>query len=454
MLGYYLGLHLLVSLFGDAAWLVRLPSAVATAATAALVAALGTSLFERRVGLTAGVIVAVSLPLVYWGQQARGYAAMVAFATASFAAFASVLSSAQRGGRAPRTALAAYVASALLAVYMGLIAVLVVAAQLLVVAAVRRGARPLLASIAVVAGGCVPLLVLAVRRGSGQLFWVPRVSLSVLGQAARTLTSAGLPPNFHATDTATAALVALGALLLGAVAALGLALRAPPLHASRWPELLVASWLLVPVALALLGAAAGEPVELARSSVLVMPALALALAWALHHPRIPTAVAWGSVAGVVALRALQLAPSYGVSPEPWRSATHYVLAAARAGGRACVAFYPEDGRMVFDYYARRGPASARAGLTPVLPSAPWSAVVPYVERYRAVGAAALARIARGCPTLWLISSHAGQPHGPPRSRVYYRRYQALAAGLAHLYLRQHPRSLGWAAAIRVVRFSR
>jgi mannosyltransferase len=441
MLAYYLLMHALVAAFGDGQVAIRLPSVIATVATVGLVAILGRALFDRRVAFWAGVIAAVSLPLIYWAQQARGYALMVTFAAASFLAFVEILQA--YGERVPRPLLVAYALTTLLAIYMALIAVLIVFAQLAVLVSVRRHARAIIAALAAVAVCCVPLLVLAVQRGSGQLFWVPAPTLSVLGQAARTLTSAGLPPNFHTTATGTAALIVLGALLLAAVVALARASRS-------WPALLVVSWLLVPSALALLASLAGEPVELARSSVLLMPAVALALAWALHHPRVPLAAGCAGIAVVLAVRAFQLVPSYGVSPEPWETATSYVLAASRGG--ACVAFYPQDGRMPFDYYVRPSPASRE--LTPVLPSAPWSQITPYVERYAVPSRAGLAALARRCQTLWLLASHQGQRHGPPQSRVYYRRYRALLAALAGRYARQRGRSFGWAAVIRVWRFSR
>src|SRR5436305_591056 len=73
MLGYYALLHVLIGLFGNGALVIRLPSAIATAATVAIVSALGLRLFDRRVALGAGLLGAVSLPLVFWGQDARGY---------------------------------------------------------------------------------------------------------------------------------------------------------------------------------------------------------------------------------------------------------------------------------------------------------------------------------------------------------------------------------------------
>src|SRR5215469_7341758 len=84
MLGYYALLHVLIAWFGDGALVIRLPSVLAAGAAAGAVSLLGLRLFDRRVALAAAALTAVSLPLVFWGQNARGYAAMVALVAGSF----------------------------------------------------------------------------------------------------------------------------------------------------------------------------------------------------------------------------------------------------------------------------------------------------------------------------------------------------------------------------------
>ena len=93
MLGYYALLHALIGWFGHGASVLRLPSALAAGGAAAAVSVLGLRLFDRRVAAAGGVLTAVSLPLVFWGQNARGYAAMIALVAGSFAAFAAVVDS-------------------------------------------------------------------------------------------------------------------------------------------------------------------------------------------------------------------------------------------------------------------------------------------------------------------------------------------------------------------------
>ncbi len=208
MIGYYLFLHVLIGAFGDAAAVIRVPSAIATVATVALVCLIARRMLDRRGVLAAGLLTAVSLPLVFWGQDARAYAPMMTFIAASFLALIVLVDGDPGSTRSrKRWAWTAYVASTVIAAYMSYAAALIVPAQVLVLVWRRDRARLVLSAIAVIAACCVPLVVLAERRGSGQLFWVAAPTLKGVGQMARWLTSAGMPPNFHPTATTVPLLV-------------------------------------------------------------------------------------------------------------------------------------------------------------------------------------------------------------------------------------------------------
>ena len=185
---------------------------------------------DRRIAIAAGLITVVSLPIVFWGQNLRGYALLVTLATASFLALIAILQT--PAGRAPsRGALAAYVLTTLGALYVGYDAALVIPAQLAMLLLFRERARVVIGCLAAVLVLSVPLLVLALQRGSGQLFWVTPLSWHVAQQAAVTLLSAGMPPNFHGTATTIVTeivmWVAVGAAIVLAVRAV-LARRAVP----------------------------------------------------------------------------------------------------------------------------------------------------------------------------------------------------------------------------------
>jgi mannosyltransferase len=425
LLGYYVILHVLIGWFGHAPELIRAPSAIATVITVALTAQLGRRLFDPRAGLAAGVLAAVSLPLVFWGQDARGYTLMLMFIAASFLALVRLVD-----GPPARWAPFAYAACVALAIYMSFVAVLVVPAQLLVLIWRRDRARSLIAGVVAAAVACVPIAVLAAERGSGQLFWVPSPDLKRLDEMLRWLTSAGMPPNFHRTATGTLLLV----VTLLAVAWCAVAVLRRP----SWQTGLALAWLLVPIGLILVESLAGQPVALARTSLVALPAVALLLAWGLRA----SPVGLGVLVGLIVLRALQLGPSYGASPENWQAATRYVASGSSAGD--CVAFYPEDGRMAFQYYGGALPRS-------VLPAGSWATDTPYVERYVLPGAARLGEIARSCPRLWLVASHEGQRDGPPGSRANLARYRALQTQLARAGYRRRVAvaKFGWASPVRV-----
>jgi Dolichyl-phosphate-mannose-protein mannosyltransferase len=447
MSGYYVLLHVLIGLFGNSTLVIRLPSALAITATVAIIGLLGLRLFDRRVAFASGLLTAVSLPLVAWGQDARGYAPMVALVSASFLAFVALVD-AQQDGRRRRWPWIGYVLAITLAVYSSFVAILVVPAQLIMLIWRRRSARPVAWALALVAVSCTPLLVLALRRGSGQLFWVPRPSFTPEKQVLEALTSSGLQPNFRPTST-TFLLLGLTVLLLVLVAAMIVrGLRSGAGGRFAWGQGLVVSWLLVPVALAWLESLLGQSIFLPRNLLMAVPAVGLLLALGLTDRRAPVWLGWSVLAALLVLRALQLAPSYGVSPEGWRQATSYVL--TRAQAQDCIAFYPSDGRMAFQYYIGTGPSAAARAPASVLPAVPWGEVRPYVEDYVALHRSDLSALRTRCPRLWFVASHQGQRTGPAGSRVNYARYLNLRSALEQEYpARRHTVSFGYASPVRV-----
>ena len=304
---------------------------------------------------------------------------------------------------------------------------------------------------------CVPLLVLAAQRGSGQLFWVTPLSWPIAQQAALTLLSAGMPPNFHRTATTVATEIVMGVAVVAAIALAARAALPAARRARSGPLLLILSWALVPSVVALGLYAVGEPIELARITILVMPALALLLAWMVLERGVLPGLGLWLCAALLVLRLAQLLPSYGVSSEPWNAVTAYVVAATPTAEPACVAFYPRDGREPFDYYLRelgRQRGNPAPSLRPVLPSLAWTRIRPFVELYGTLDAGQRARIARECPRLWLIGTHEGQADGTARSRMNLTRYRQLERGFAQLYPNSTRRTFGWASAIHATLYRR
>jgi mannosyltransferase len=444
MSGYYLLMHVLTGVFGNGLVALRMPSVVATVATVALIALIGRRLFaDRRVALIAGLLAAVSLPLVYWAQTARGYALMVAFVCAAYLAFVAL---ADPGASAPaghRVAWLGYVAAMTLAMYCSFVAVLVVPAQLLALAGRRGAARRVASALAAVALLCVPLAVLAIDRGSGQLFWVQPPSSMVDTQVLQSLTSAGLQPVFHHSVTTKPLMwftVAAVLALIVDVARRGR--RGEPV----WGMALVLAWCVLPAALTFLYSLVSQPVFVPRNVLVSTPAVALAFAPALADRRWPRFVAPALLVALLAARAVPVVRAYGVSPEPWQSVTAQVLAQSRPGD--CIAFYPADARMAFQYYVSRSSAAGRAPRS-VLPIAPLGVVRPFVEDYAVSSAAELSRRTAGCRRMWLVSSHEGQPNGPPVARAHRAQWFALSAALRRRFGAGPVTKHGYASVIHV-----
>jgi mannosyltransferase len=429
MSGYYLVMHVLTGWFGNGPLALRLPSAVCAAATAGLVAAIGARLFDVRIGLLAGVLTAVDLPLVYWAQTARGYAPMLAFTCAGWLCFLSLADE-----RAPRRsrAVAGYVLAMAVAAYCSFVAVLVIPVQLLAVARRPVARRRLIVAVAALALFCIPLLVLAARRGSGQLFWVPKPSHKVDSQVLQALTSTGLAPSFHPTFTTTAGI----ALAVAAIFAAGFV----AVRARDRPTALVVAWAVIPVVLTFAYSLVAQPVFLPRNLLTCLPAVAIVIAVVVCRAPAGRPGVLGLLAVALAIRAVPLAAAYGVSPEPWGTVTHRVLAAARPGD--CVTFYPEDARNPFRWYLDRAGAASRAPRA-VLPAVPWSVTTPYVERY------ATAAAAHGCRRMWVVSGHEGQTDGSAVSLAHRAAYHRLDARLERAFGPAPIVTYGYASPIHV-----
>jgi hypothetical protein len=335
------------------------------------------------------------------------------------------------------------------------VAVLVVPVQLMVLLPrdQRRFLRPLAVSLAAYLTLCVPLIVLAVERGSGQLFWVPRPSHKVDVQVLEALTSSGLQPSFHRTAT-TVGLLILTLVALVAIAVwwlycwrTGTAPLGSQAPAATWGLGLLLAWFAVPVAITFVYSVAAQPLFQPRNLLMCVPAAALLLGAGLGHPRLPRMLAPALLVVLIALRALQVGAAYGVSPEPWRQVTAYVEAHARPGD--CIAFYPEDARMAVQYYVGSGSRAGARAPSSILPVVAWGQVKPYVERYVTLSPAQISRRAAGCRRLWFVTSHEGQPDGGPQSLVHMARFHELRARLERQFGTAAVRQFGYAAAIHV-----
>ncbi|MGH3128349.1 MAG: glycosyltransferase family 39 protein [Gaiellaceae bacterium] len=75
---YYALLTPWTALAGDAEWALRMPSVFTSMVACGLLVIVGRRLFDRRVGLVSGLLLATSPFLVMWSQQARAYSLVLA----------------------------------------------------------------------------------------------------------------------------------------------------------------------------------------------------------------------------------------------------------------------------------------------------------------------------------------------------------------------------------------
>jgi hypothetical protein len=124
-----------------------------------------------------------------------------------------------------------------------------------------------------------------------------------------------------------------------------------------------------------------------------------------------------------------------------------VAAATRPGD--CIAFYPLDTRMPFEYY---GGTSGRLP-KPVLPALRFGVVRSYVEDYKTLSAGQLAALGGACSRVWLVSSHEGKLGGPPVSGANFRRLRDLRLALTARYSNPAVRAFGRASPITIELFT-
>ncbi|MFD4758678.1 glycosyltransferase family 39 protein [Streptomyces sp. NPDC058439] len=169
---YYVLMHGWMAVFGDSETAMRMPSALAMSATAALVALIGRRLFGPRAGMCGGMLFAL-IPIVSrFAQEARSYALVVLAATLATFLLLRALDMPRRWWRWAGYALCVAVIGLLHLVALTVLAGHCVA----VVRRARQEGRVLwcfcLAALAG-AAGVIPVVVLGTSQASRQLFWVP-----------------------------------------------------------------------------------------------------------------------------------------------------------------------------------------------------------------------------------------------------------------------------------------
>jgi mannosyltransferase len=242
---YYLIMHVTVAILGDSALALRLPSTLAAAATAGLTAVLGRQLGSARLGLTAGLLVAISPMMSRYAQEGRQYSIVAALAVLATCLLVRAMA---RSGRA-------WISYGVVVALLGLIhlfALLILFAHLVSVARTRRSALRQWAL--ATAAGLAPVAVLCVV-AFGQKFQVAWIGKPTWQDVLNLMETFALAP----------------ALLIPAILLIGLGLWRSPVAPVALP------WLLFPPVL-LLGVSLIHPYYVQRYLLFCLPAAALLIA--------------------------------------------------------------------------------------------------------------------------------------------------------------------------------
>ncbi len=218
---YYLLMRGWVALFGDSVLALRLPSLLAAAGTASVVALLGRRLFGYRAGIVAGIVFACVPAVSRYGHEARSYALVLLAVCVATLLVVRVLDRPHSLWR-----WASYVLALVLTGALHLIALSVVCAHVCLLGARARHDRSLwwrsALALAAVAACVTPFALLGRSQAGRQLYWVPEPDGWAL---------LALPQELFAS-----------ALCAGALAALALAARSE----RRSALVLCGAWALLP----------------------------------------------------------------------------------------------------------------------------------------------------------------------------------------------------------------
>jgi mannosyltransferase len=299
-MGFFYGVLKLWSPLGASEAATRMLAVAAGVFAVIALVDLGTRLFDRRVGILAGGLLAVHPLVVAWMQQVRGYTlAMLLAVVATWALVRAV-------ERRTWGAWLLYALTAMLAAYSHLYGGLVVAAHGVALLLGRREAldQKALTAWSILAVAAVPPLLFAHGGDVGQVDWIPAIDPRWLGHVASQVAGGNV-----------------GILLfVGAAAILGLVTAR---RFASWSVLLVVAWLAVPPLVAVVVSLAYKPLLYPRYLIVCVPALVLLSAVGLSRLR-----GWALV-GALGLAAVpigyQLEQWYaGPSREDWRQAESLV----------------------------------------------------------------------------------------------------------------------------------
>lgn len=378
------------SRISDAEWFLRLPSALCALPLVPLVALTGRRLFGRRVALVAGLLIAIDVNVVAYGQETRTYLLTMLLGTMSVYGFVGEITAPSR-----RSFWTWVVPGGLLVSTQpaGLGVLAAQAVSLLFVPREHLRRDRLARGGAVVVAMSAPMLVLlAVTRGERTHFLEGGRSPSEIVHAVASIAATG----------ARALVVVLFALALFALTRAWTEWRRSTRSVRAWSHALLWCWLVVPTVVTIVASFVEQSFQ-SRYLVQVTPAVVLLVAVAVCALR-PLWLGAAMLAVVVALSGVALATYYDRPKDDWRDATAWLVAHARPGDR--IVFLGDEARIPFEYYLHRQGGDAH-GLVPLYPDQPWTRFRTGDETQRFPTASEVRAWARSGRRIWTVTARGG-----------------------------------------------
>jgi hypothetical protein len=327
-------------LFGTGEVALRLPSALAGIATVPVAWAIARELAGRRAAIACAALVAVNPLLVWYSQEARAYGLFALAVALAMLCFVR----AERDP-APRrvAAFAASGALALLTHYFAVFALMPMALWLACQRRTRRACIPALVALALVGAALVPLI--SAQGGHGTQ-WIGRWALASRLQAIAQyyLTGYSGAPLGHGVEL----LVALPILAGLALGLWRMSERPRGLRAVTLPLAVAAGAILIPVALAAVGADYLAPRNLVAAMIPATVLIAVVVVWPGTGPA--GAALAATIAFAFALVSLDVVLSPRLQRGDWRQLAHELVARTAPDARVRAITTVELGSAPLEYY--------------------------------------------------------------------------------------------------------
>ena len=181
--GYFVLLHFSQTVFGDAEWALRLPSAIAGWLCIPAIYLLGRRIYSGREGIIAALLVAVSWTSIYFSQETRSYSILILLSIVTAFFWYGVVVNLRGERRLPRIEAVAYVLAAVCCAYAHYFGALLVALQGVALAALAYRSLPkvvlLYVPVALAYVPWLPSMAYQARYSAQNGAWIGEPSLSV-----------------------------------------------------------------------------------------------------------------------------------------------------------------------------------------------------------------------------------------------------------------------------------